>query len=34
VFVTTPYRIIGIDGGMMMPSVPPAITAPSAKRLS
>ena len=30
VSVTSPYRISGIDGGMMMPSVPPAITTPSA----
>ena len=25
----TAYRIIGIDGGMMMPSVPPDMIAPS-----
>ena len=33
VSVTSPYRISGIDGGMMMPSVPPAMIAPNEKRL-
>lgn len=34
VSVTNAYKIIGTEGGMMMPSVPPDITAPSAKRFS
>ena len=34
VSVTSAYRIIGTDGGMMMPSAPPDITAPSAKHFS
>ena len=32
VSVMTPYRMSGIEGGMRMPSVPPAAVAPSASR--